>query len=71
MSDIELHPPASGCVPFVLPGPASARESAVGWTQWRTTRHAFVSAPRLTTGEPAFGGAARTLPPCDAVALTA
>jgi hypothetical protein len=38
-------------VPFVLPGPASVRETATGWTRWRTTRHAFVSAPRLTTGE--------------------
>jgi hypothetical protein len=38
-------------VPFVLPGPASDRETATGWTRWRTTRHAFVSAPRLTTGE--------------------
>jgi hypothetical protein len=38
-------------VPFVLPGPAIARETAVGWSHWRTIRHSFVAAPRLTLGE--------------------
>jgi AAA domain len=47
VSDTEQHPVA-GCVPFVLPGPASARESAAGWMQWRTTRHAFTPAPVVT-----------------------
>ena len=38
-------------VPFVLPGPASDRETAAGWARWRTTRRAFVPAPRLTAGD--------------------
>lgn len=38
-------------VPFVLPGPASDRETATGWTRWRTIRHAFAPAPMLTAGE--------------------
>jgi hypothetical protein len=37
-------------VPFVLPGPASDRETATGWARWRTSRRAFMPAPRLTTG---------------------
>jgi chloramphenicol 3-O-phosphotransferase len=35
-------------VPFVLPGPAVARETAAGWAHWRVTRHSFVPAPRLS-----------------------
>jgi hypothetical protein len=37
--------------PFVLPGPASDRETAPGWTRWRASRHSFVPAPRLSPGE--------------------
>ncbi|MGH3516277.1 MAG: AAA family ATPase [Micromonosporaceae bacterium] len=37
--------------PFTLPGPASDRETAAGWARWRTTRRAFMPAPRLTSGE--------------------
>jgi hypothetical protein len=36
---------------FALPGPAVARETAAGWTQWRTTRHRFVPAPRLSLAQ--------------------
>jgi chloramphenicol 3-O-phosphotransferase len=39
---------AGAVVPFVLPGPAAARETVTGWAQWRRTRHAFVPAPRLS-----------------------
>jgi hypothetical protein len=38
----------SPAVPFVLPDPAVARETAVGWTRWRTTRHSFTPAPRIS-----------------------
>ncbi len=38
-------------VPFVLPGPASDRETAHGWTRWRTSRHSFMPAARMTPGE--------------------
>jgi hypothetical protein len=37
--------------PFVLPGPAADRETASGWAAWRCRRHAFVPAPRLSTGQ--------------------
>lgn len=40
----------SPVVPFTLPGPAGARETAAGWRQWRLTRHAFQPAPRLSLG---------------------
>jgi hypothetical protein len=36
---------------FVLPGPAPARETAVGWAHWRRTRHSFVPAPRLSLAQ--------------------
>jgi chloramphenicol 3-O-phosphotransferase len=39
----DAHP----VLPFVLPGPALARDTAGGWAQWRSTRHAFLPAPRL------------------------
>jgi chloramphenicol 3-O-phosphotransferase len=45
------EPRTADAVPFVLPGPAVARETAAGWSHWRTTRHSFVAAPRLTLGE--------------------
>jgi hypothetical protein len=38
-------------VPFVLPGPAIARETVAGWARWRTTRHNFTPASRLTAAE--------------------
>jgi len=38
----------AAAVPFVLPGPAAARETAAGWAQWRRTRHSFTPAPRLS-----------------------
>jgi hypothetical protein len=38
-------------VPFVLPGPASDRETAHGWARWRAGRHSFTPAPRLTPGQ--------------------
>lgn len=38
-------------VPFVLPGPATDRETAAGWARWRTSRRAFIPAPPLTSGE--------------------
>ncbi|HZO68819.1 MAG TPA: AAA family ATPase [Kribbellaceae bacterium] len=38
-------------VGFVLPGPAVARETATGWIRWRTTRHAFTPAPRLSLAQ--------------------
>ncbi len=38
-------------VPFVLPGPAPARETAAGWAHWRRTRHEFVPATRLSLGQ--------------------
>lgn len=40
------HPPAA--VPFVLPGPVAARETAAGWAHWRQTRRSFTPAPRLS-----------------------
>ncbi|RSM65288.1 hypothetical protein DMB66_17345 [Actinoplanes sp. ATCC 53533] len=36
---------------FTLPGPAIARETAEGWSQWRTTRHGFTPAPRLSLAQ--------------------
>lgn len=36
---------------FVLPGPAAARETASGWTRWRTSRHGFTPASRLSLGQ--------------------
>lgn len=44
--------PQLGGPPFdrVVPA-ASDRETATGWARWRTTRHAFMPAPRLTAGE--------------------
>jgi hypothetical protein len=41
----------SPAVPFVLPGPAVARETVVGWTRWRTTRHSFTPAPRISLAD--------------------
>ncbi len=41
------HGPGGSAVPFVLPGPPPQRETVQGWARWRTTRHAFVAAPRL------------------------
>ncbi len=38
-------------VPFVLPAPAVARETAAGWTHWRSTRHNFTPAPRLSLAQ--------------------
>src|SRR5258706_10161933 len=38
---------SSGVVPFVLPAPAIARETASGWRQWRLARHDFVAAPQV------------------------
>jgi hypothetical protein len=40
----------AAAVPFVLPGPAVARETAAGWARWRTTRHSFAPACRLPLG---------------------
>jgi chloramphenicol 3-O-phosphotransferase len=37
--------------PFVLPGPALARDTAAGWAQWRRSRHAFTPAPQLSAAE--------------------
>jgi hypothetical protein len=42
------HDPAVATVPFVLPGPAAARETAAGWAHWRCTRRSFTPAPRLS-----------------------
>ncbi len=36
---------------FVLPEPATDRETTAGWTRWRQRRHAFIAAPRLSPGE--------------------
>ncbi len=47
MSGRDDPPSAGHTVPFLLPGPAVVRETAAGWTRWRTTRHGFVPAPRL------------------------
>jgi chloramphenicol 3-O-phosphotransferase len=38
-------------IPFVLSGPVVTRETAAGWAHWRSRRHSFVPAPRLTVGE--------------------
>lgn len=32
-------------LPFVLPGPAPARDTVTGWQHWRRTRNLFVPAP--------------------------
>lgn len=39
---------SGSAVPFVLPGPAVARETAAGWSRWRSTRHSFTPASRLS-----------------------
>jgi hypothetical protein len=43
--------PESETVPFVLPGPAVSRENAAGWARWRSTRHGFTPAPRLSLAQ--------------------
>jgi hypothetical protein len=40
-----------GGAPFALPARTDDRETAEGWTRWRTTRHDFVSAPVLTLAD--------------------
>lgn len=47
----EREGPGGETVPFVLPGPAVARETAPGWTRWQTTRHSFTPAPRLSLAQ--------------------
>jgi AAA domain len=42
---------AGSAVPFVLPGPPPARETAAGWAHWRRTRHTFQPAPRLSLAQ--------------------
>lgn len=41
----------STVVPFVLPRPAAARETAEGWRRWRLSRQDFTPAPRLSLAE--------------------
>lgn len=43
--------PGGEAVPFVLPGPAVARETVAGWTRWRSSRHSFTPAPHLTLAQ--------------------
>jgi len=43
----QLSDPAA----FALPGPAIARETAAGWCRWRTSRHNFTPAPRLSLAQ--------------------